>query len=134
MPVLLLLLLGTAIEITVLIAIGSMIGVLPTIALVVVATFIGVALLRREGTRTLMAFQSKIRSGEQPRAEMLDGVLIAAAGILIVLPGFISDLLAIALLFPPTRKMIRKRVWRRVEAQANRRRPPGQVFVIDAQP
>jgi UPF0716 protein FxsA len=134
MPVLLLLLLGTAIEITVLIAIGSMIGVLPTIALVIAATVIGVALLRREGTRTLMSFQSKIRSGQPPQTEALDGVLIAAAGILIVLPGFISDLLAIALLFPPTRAMIRKRVLRRIEARAQAQRPPGQIFIIDAQP
>jgi UPF0716 protein FxsA len=133
MPVLLLLLLGTAIEITVLIAIGSVIGVLPTILLVVAATVIGVMLLRREGTRTLLAFRSKIQSGQQPRAEMLDGVLIAVAGVLVVLPGFISDLLAIALLFPPTRKMIRSRVVRRMEAKAQQQRPPGQIFIVDAQ-
>jgi UPF0716 protein FxsA len=130
MPVLLLLLLGTAIEITVLVLIGSAIGVLPTIALVVLATIVGVALLRREGTRTLTAFRDKVRAGQQPQGEMLDGVLIAAAGILIVLPGFVSDLLAIALLFPPTRSMIRKRVLRRVEA---RERPGGQIFIVDAQ-
>jgi UPF0716 protein FxsA len=134
MPVLLLLLLGTAIEIAVLVAIGSVIGVLPTILLVVVATIVGVALLRREGTRALMAFRSKVRSGEQPRAEMLDGVLIAVAGLLVVLPGFVSDLLAIALLFPPTRRMIRKRVERRVEARAQRHRPAGQIFIVEGRP
>jgi UPF0716 protein FxsA len=133
MPVLLLLLLGTAIEITVLVLIGSAIGVLPTIGLVVLATIVGVALLRREGTRTLTAFRTKVRAGQQPQGEMLDGVLIAAAGILIVLPGFVSDLLAIALLFPPTRAMIRKRVLRRVEAQAKAQRPGGQIFIVDAQ-
>ncbi|TCO48821.1 FxsA family protein [Actinocrispum wychmicini] len=132
MPILLLLLLGTAVEITVLIAIGSVIGVLPTIALVVLATVIGVALLRREGTRTLMSFRDKVRSGQPPQAEMLDGVLISAAAVLIILPGFISDLLAIALLFPPTRRLIRNRIWRRVEARA--RRSAGEVFIIDAQP
>jgi UPF0716 protein FxsA len=133
MPVLILLLLGTAIEITVLVLIGSVIGVLPTIALVVLATIIGVALLRREGTRTLTAFRDKVRAGQQPQGEMLDGVLIAVAGILIVLPGFVSDLLAIALLIPPTRAMIRKRVLRRVEARAKAQRPGGQVFIVDAQ-
>jgi UPF0716 protein FxsA len=133
MPVLILLLLGTAIEITVLVLIGSVIGVLPTVALVVLATIVGVALLRREGTRTLAALRAKVRSGQQPQGEMLDGVLIAAAGILILLPGFVSDLLAIALLFPPTRAMIRKRVLRRVEARARAQRPGGQIFVVNAQ-
>src|SRR5690349_13956580 len=127
MPILFLLLLGAAVEITVLIAIGSAIGVLPTIALVLLATVIGVALLRREGTRTLRAFRDKVRAGQPPQAEMLDGVLITAAAILIILPGFISDLLAIALLFPPTRRMIRHRIWRRVEARA--KRSSAQVFI-----
>jgi UPF0716 protein FxsA len=133
MPVLILLLLGTAIEITVLVLIGSAIGVLPTIALVVLATIVGVALLRREGMRTLTAFRAKVRSGRRPQGEILDGVLIAAAGILILLPGFVSDLLAIALLFPPSRAMIRKRVLRRVEARARAQRPGGQVLIINAQ-
>lgn len=130
MPVLLLLLIGAVVEIFVLIAIGSVIGVLPTIALVLVATVVGVTLLRREGTKALTAFRDKVRSGQPPRAEMIDGFLIAAAAVLIILPGFISDLLAIALLIPPTRRMLRNRILRRIE----RRTPEPQVFVIDAQP
>ncbi|MEV4317296.1 FxsA family protein [Actinocrispum sp. NPDC049592] len=131
MPVLLLLV-GMAVEITVLIAIGSAIGVLPTILLVIAATVVGAMLLRREGTRALLAFRSKIQSGQPPRAEMLDGVLIAVAGILVVLPGFVSDLVAIALLIPATRRMIAKRVLRRVEARQQQR--PGQIFIVDAKP
>jgi UPF0716 protein FxsA len=131
MPVLLLLLVGTVVEIFVLIAIGSAIGVLPTIALVLVATVVGVMLLRREGTKALTAFRDKVRAGQPPQAEVLDGFLIAAAAVLIILPGFISDLLAIALLFPPTRRVLRGRILKRVV----RRTPPEQqVFIIDAQP
>lgn len=134
MPVLMLLLLGTAIEITVLVVIGSAIGVLPTILLVVVATIVGVMLLRREGTRALAAFQTKVRSGQPPQREMVDGMLIAAAGILVILPGFLSDVAAIALLFPPTRAAIRKRVLKRAEARAQaHRQGPGQIFIVDAQ-
>jgi UPF0716 protein FxsA len=129
MPVLLLLLIGTAVEITVLIAIGSVIGVLPTIALVILATVVGIMLLRREGMRALTAFRDKIRSGQPPQAEVLDGFFIAAAAVLIILPGFISDLLAIALLFPPTRRMLQKRILKRVERQ-----PQNQIFIVDAQP
>src|SRR3954452_13488860 len=130
MPVLLLLLVGTVVEIFVLIAIGSAIGVLPTIALVLVATVVGVMLLRREGTKALTAFRDKVRAGQAPQAEVLDGFLIAVAAVLIILPGFISDLLAIVLLFPPTRRMLRRRILIRFE----RRTPEQQIFVIDAQP
>ncbi|MCE7011407.1 FxsA family protein [Kibdelosporangium philippinense] len=135
MPVLILLLLAMAVELTVLVLIGSAIGVLPTILLVVAATVIGVVLLRREGMRALTAFQSKVRSGQEPQGEMLDGVLIAVAGILVVLPGFVSDVLAIALLFPPTRALIRGRVLKRAEARARRyREGGGQIFIVDARP
>ncbi|RSM84889.1 FxsA family protein [Kibdelosporangium aridum] len=134
MPVLILLLLAMAVELTVLVLIGSAIGVLPTILLVVVATVLGAVLLRREGMRALTAFQAKVRSGEQPQGEMLDGVLIAVAGILVVLPGFVSDVLAIALLFPPTRALIRGRVLKRAEARARRYREGGQIFIVDARP
>jgi UPF0716 protein FxsA len=82
--------------------------------------------------KAVTAFQSKIRSGQPPQAEMLDGVLIAMAGVLVVLPGFVSDLLAIALLFPPTRAVIRRGVLKRAEARASQHRQ-GQVFIIDAQ-
>jgi UPF0716 protein FxsA len=132
MPVLILLLLGTAIEITVLVLIGNVIGLLPTLALVVLATVLGVVLLRREGMKAVTAFQSKIRSGQPPQAEMLDGVLIAVAGVLVVLPGVVSDVLAIALLFPPTRAVIRKSVLKRAEARASQHRQ-GQIFIVDAQ-
>jgi UPF0716 protein FxsA len=133
MPVLILLLLAVAVEITVLVAIGSAIGLLPTIALVVLATVVGFVLLRREGTRALTAFQAKIRSGQPPQAEMIDGVLIALAGVLVILPGFVSDLLAIALLFPPTRALIRRSALKRAEARANQHAQRGQIFIVDAQ-
>ncbi|CAM3716518.1 FxsA family protein [Kibdelosporangium persicum] len=134
MPVLILLLLAMAVELTVLVVIGSAIGVLPTILLVVAATVIGAVLLRREGMRALTAFQSKVRSGQPPQGEMIDGVLIAAAGFLVVLPGFVSDVVAIALLFPPTRALIRRRVLKRAEARARRYREGGPLFIVDAQP
>lgn len=133
MPLLILLLLAVAVEITVLVAIGSAIGLLPTIALVVVATIVGFLLLRREGTRALTAFQAKIRSGQPPQREMIDGVLIAVAGVLVVLPGFVSDVVAIALLFPPTRAVIRRSALKRAEARANQHRRQAQIFIVDAQ-
>ncbi|PPK63110.1 FxsA family protein [Actinokineospora auranticolor] len=125
MPVLLVLLLAVAAEITVIVAVGSAIGVLPTIGLLVLATVLGGALLRREGLRALSALQQAVFARRAPEKELVDGILIAAAGILVVLPGFISDVLALLLLLPPTRALLRERLIRRAEAS----RP---VIVVDS--
>ncbi|HET9255680.1 MAG TPA: FxsA family protein [Pseudonocardiaceae bacterium] len=112
MPVLLVLLAATVIELTVLIAVGHAIGILGTIGLLILASLAGAALLRREGTRTLTAFTEAIRTRRPPHQELLDGVLIAAAGVLIVLPGFVSDVLGLLLLLPPIRALVRQRIAR----------------------
>ncbi|GLZ39534.1 FxsA family protein [Actinokineospora sp. NBRC 105648] len=125
MPVLLVLLLAMVAEITVLVTVGNLIGVLPTILLLIAATLAGTALLRREGVRTLTALQQAVFSRRVPQAEVVDGMLIAAAGVLVVVPGFISDVLALFLLLPPTRALVRKRIIRRAEAA----RP---VIVVDS--
>ncbi|HEV8557400.1 MAG TPA: FxsA family protein [Actinophytocola sp.] len=131
MPVLLLLLVATFVEITVLVLVGQAIGLLPTILLLILASVVGMWLLRREGARTLMSFQQSMRAGRVPHREMVDGMLIAAAGGLILLPGFVSDVLALALLFPPTRSLITRRVTglaeRRAQAAAH-----GGAFVVDS--
>ncbi|WP_035304745.1 FxsA family protein [Actinokineospora inagensis] len=117
MPVLLIILLAIAAEITVMVSIGSLIGVLPTIALLVLATVLGGYLLRREGLRTLAALREAVFLRRTPEREVVDGMLIAAAGVLVALPGFISDVVALFLLFPPTRALVRRRVIRRAESR-----------------
>jgi UPF0716 protein FxsA len=113
-PVLLILLTATVIELTVLIVVGHAIGVLATIALLILASLVGAALLRREGARTLNAFVEALRTRRPPHQELLDGMLIATAGVLIVLPGFVSDILGLLLLLPPTRAVVRRRMLRSV--------------------
>ncbi len=112
MPVLLILLAATIVELTVLIAVGHAIGVLATIALLILASLVGAALLRREGARTLSAFVEALRTRRPPHQELLDGMLIATAGVLIILPGFVSDVLGLLLLLPPTRAVVRRRMLR----------------------
>ena len=112
MPVLLVLLTAAIIELTVLVAVGHAIGVLATIGLLILASLVGAALLRREGARTLRAFIEAVRTRRPPHRELVDGMLIAAAGVLIVLPGFVSDALGLLLLVPPTRALVRKRMLR----------------------
>ena len=110
MPVLLILLAVAVVELVVLLAVGNAIGVLATIGLLVLASLVGAALLRREGIRTVIAFNEALRSRRPPHRELLDGMLIATAGVFIVLPGFVSDAVGLLLLLPPTRALIRRRL------------------------
>ncbi|HWR48821.1 MAG TPA: FxsA family protein [Pseudonocardiaceae bacterium] len=127
MPVLLGLLAAAIVELTVLVAVGHAIGVLATIGLLILASLFGAALLRREGARTLGAFIDALRTRKPPHRELLDGVLIAAAGVLIVLPGFVSDVLGLLLLLPPTRALVRRRILRSAARRTPVRRAPGAV-------
>ena len=115
------------VEITVLVLVGQAIGVLATILLLIAASVIGMWLMRKEGARTFAAFQEALRTRRVPHREMADGVLIAAAGVLILIPGFVSDLIALFLLFPPTRSIVTRRITRRTERQATF----GGGFVVD---
>jgi UPF0716 protein FxsA len=127
MPVLLVLLAAAIVELTVLVAVGRAIGVLATIGLLVLASLFGAALLRREGARTLGAFVEALRTRKPPHRELLDGMLIAAAGVLIVVPGFVSDVLGLLLLLPPTRALVRRRILRSAARRTPVRFAPGSV-------
>lgn len=131
MPVLLILLVVGFVELTVLVVVGNAIGVLATLGLLILASLAGAALLRREGTRTLVAFNEALRTRRPPHREVIDGMLLAAAGVLIVLPGFVSDVLGLLLLLPPTRALVRRRMLRSAESTergAPARFAPGAVI------
>jgi UPF0716 protein FxsA len=117
-------------EIAVLVAIGQAIGVLVTILLLIAVSAVGVAMLRRQGVRTLTAFGDAVRNRRDPGPEMADGMLVGVAAGLVLFPGFVSDVLALFLLFPPTRALVRRRLLRR--AQQHRPRQ-AQVFVVDSE-
>lgn len=128
MPVFVLLLVMLLAELAVIVAVGQVVGVLVTILLLVAVSAVGVAMLRRQGTRTLTAFGDALRSRRDPQPEMVDGMLVGVAAGLVLFPGFVSDVLALLLLFPPTRAIVRRRLLRR----AGRRRPQ-QVIVVDSE-
>lgn len=92
------------VEIMLLLKVGSWIGVLPTIALVVLTAFIGVNLLRQQGAATLMKVQQKTQRGEPPAVEMIEGLVLAVGGALLLTPGFATDAIGFMCLFPVTRK------------------------------
>lgn len=102
-------------ELYVLIKIGSHIGGLNTILLVVLTAVLGAWLARLQGLRTLQQIQSSLSQGQIPAEEMIDGVLILAGGILLLTPGVITDLFALGLLFSPTRTPFKRWLRRRFD-------------------
>ncbi|MBA1278300.1 MULTISPECIES: FxsA family protein [Pseudomonadaceae] len=119
---LLLFLLFPLAELALLIQVGSSIGVLPTILLLIISGMAGILLLRLAGFATAWRARERLARGELPEREMLQGLMMAVAGGLLFLPGFLSDIIALLVLFPPSRKLFLAFVGRRVEAQAQRRR------------
>ncbi|MGH3420852.1 MAG: FxsA family protein, partial [Streptosporangiaceae bacterium] len=87
--------------------------------------------------RTLGAFVEAIRARKPPHRELLDGMLITAAGVLVVVPGFVSDLFGLLLLLPPTRALVRRRILRSASRHTPARYAPGEVVegeVVDEPP
>lgn len=93
------------IEISILIQVGEQLGVMTTIALVILTAAVGASLVRSQGLQTLMSAQQKIQQGQQPGREVIEGVMLAIAGVLLVTPGFVTDIFGLLILTPVTRKL-----------------------------
>ena len=102
------------IELFVIIQVGEAIGVLPTIALLVADSILGSMLMRSQGRVAWARFNAALAEGRIPHREVLDGALVIFGGALLLTPGFISDVLGIILLLPPTRALARALVARRL--------------------
>jgi UPF0716 protein FxsA len=94
-------------EVFVLIVIGRTIGWLVTILLVIATSLLGAWVLRREGPRSWRAFRADLRERRPPGASATDGLLVLVGGVLMVLPGFITDAVGALLVAPPTRRLAR---------------------------
>ena len=111
MSTLLLLLIGIPLlEIYLFIKIGSQIGPLNTISLILITAFVGVIYARYEGFNTLKAGMSQLIKNEIPIYEILSGAALAFAAMLLILPGFATDILGFLIIFPITRKIIFKNI------------------------
>lgn len=93
-------------EIALLINVGEQIGGWNTVAIVIVTAFLGAHLVRQQGLSTLMSAQQKMQSGSIPGQEMAEGLLLVVAGVLLVTPGFITDIFGLILCLPVTRPFI----------------------------
>ncbi|BBT15215.1 FxsA family protein [Metapseudomonas otitidis] len=110
------------IELAVLIKVGSVIGVFPTLLLLVATALLGSFMLRIAGVATAWRARERLARGELPEQEMLEGLMIAVGGGLLLLPGFISDLFGLVCIIPFTRRLIIRRVLQRAARQAERQR------------
>jgi UPF0716 protein FxsA len=109
MPLLILLFLVVPlVELYVLIQVGQEIGALWTIALLVLVSVIGAWLAKREGFGVWLRMQDQVAAGRMPGIELVDAFLILLAGALLLTPGFVTDVLAVVLLIPPTRAVVRR--------------------------
>jgi UPF0716 protein FxsA len=111
-------------ELYVILKVGDAIGVLPTIALLAADSLLGSILLRSQGRVVWRRFNETLAAGRMPHREVMDGVLVIFGGAFLITPGFITDIVGVILLLPPTRSLVRAYVARRLGRRV-------QVGVVD---
>jgi UPF0716 protein FxsA len=94
-------------EVWLLIEVGRHIGLLPTVGILVAEAVLGGWLMRREGARAWRALESTFREGRMPTGELADAALVLVGGVLLMLPGFITDVFGFLFLLPLTRPIAR---------------------------
>ena len=117
-------------EMYILIEVGAGIGAWPTIGLVVLTAVLGVALLKRQGFRTLLRAQARLAGGELPARELAEGMLLAIAGAVLVTPGFVTDAVGFALLVPSTRGWLAGLLLAQLARRTNSASTPGRTIDV----
>ena len=127
------------VELYVLIQVGQEIGALWTVAILVADSILGSVLMRSQGRAVWRRFNEALAAGRPPAREVLDGVLVIFGGALLLTPGFMTDILGLLLLLPPTRALFRGTLVRRlgprlvVSAASRYARPRGGAGAYDVE-
>jgi len=116
-------------ELMLLLRLGDLIGLVPTLSIIVCTGVIGASLARWQGLITMRRVQTELQAGRLPGDALVDGLLIRVAGALLLTPGLMTDACGFLLLIPPGRALLR----RRVMAAFRRRVRTGDGVVLDAQ-
>ena len=98
------------IEIYLFIKVGSQIGAISTISLILFTAILGVFYARYEGFNTLRSAINQLLKNEIPFYEIISGAALAVAALLLILPGFLTDFIGLLIIFPPTRKLFFKKI------------------------
>ena len=109
------------VELVILIKVGSYIGLWPTILIVVLTGVVGAALARYQGFLIINKIRADVSSGRVPARELIDGLLVLIGGIVLLTPGFLTDICGFFLLIPFTRNLIKGIVRSQFEKMANYR-------------
>lgn len=107
------------IEIAVLMQIGELIGGWPTVGVVILTAWLGAVFVKQQGLATIQNLQLKMAQGELPSQEIVAGLLLLVAGVLLVTPGFVTDFFGLSLLIPQVRLAIVKKLQKHLVMQAN---------------
>jgi UPF0716 protein FxsA len=95
-------------EVWLLTVVGRAIGIVPTLLILVAEAVVGAVLTRREGRKSWTALVAAYEEGRVPTGQLADAVLVLVGGIMLILPGFFTDVVGLAFLLPPTRPLVRK--------------------------
>lgn len=117
------------IELAILVYLGTIIGALYTVLIVVATGILGAVMARHQGLAALSRIRSSIESGIVPANELFDGALILAGGLLLLTPGIITDIVGFAVLVPQTRRIIRR--W--IRSLIHRRIQRGEIHYREVQ-
>jgi UPF0716 protein FxsA len=105
------------VEIALFYYVGSSIGIGPTIAIVLVTAFVGSWLVSRQGRQTWVRIQTEIGAGNAPTVHLVHGAMILVSGALLLTPGFLTDVVGLALLIPAVREALRAWFVRRLQSR-----------------
>ena len=117
------------IELALLIKLGNLIGLWPTIFIVIATGVLGAALARNQGTRTVGAIRAELAQGRAPTESLINGLLILVGGVVLLTPGLLTDLLGFSLLIPFTRNWFKKELRGRLRKYAERNSASATIII-----
>jgi UPF0716 protein FxsA len=110
------------IEIYLLIKLGSYLGAFNTVIIVILTAFFGALLARYQGFQTMLRVRESLERGEMPAEELMDALLILLAGIVLLTPGFLTDLAGLMILIPSTRLIFKRWLRKKFDAWSSQKR------------
>lgn len=108
------------VELALLIKLGNVIGLWPTIFIVIATGVLGAALARSQGTQVISAIRAEVAEGRPPTESLINGLLVLVGGVVLLTPGLLTDLLGFSLLIPFTRDWFKKKLQSRLKKYAER--------------
>ncbi len=117
------------VELTLLIKLGNVIGLWPTIFIVIATGVLGAALARSQGTQVISAIRAEVAEGRPPTESLINGLLVLVGGVVLLTPGLLTDLLGFSFLIPFTRSWFKKKLQSRLRKYAERRSGSATIII-----